>query len=260
MGSVGRALMWHEFFERSRDRWVLVASGLFALLACGVSLYGSGAGENAPALIGPSLVTLASLFVPLVALVLGHDAVVGEHERNTLGLLLSLPLGRGELVLGKFAGRLLALTLAIMLGLGLPMLFTGTFSAALLGHTLLLGAAFLSVGMLLSVLTRNQVTAASMAISLWFILVFFYDMGLLGLLVLSDGSVSNTLISWLVQLNPAGLFRIQMMTFYAGTEVLANLGLTTGLPSMLIGSSIWTAWIVGPALLGGLLLRRGRFI
>jgi Cu-processing system permease protein len=94
MGRVARALVWHEFSERARDRWVLVISILFALLASGVGLYGRGAEAEVAKLAGPSLVTLASLLVPLVALVLSHDAIVGEQERNTLGLLLSLPVSR----------------------------------------------------------------------------------------------------------------------------------------------------------------------
>ena len=96
MGRVGRALIWHELLERTRDRWVLVISVLFALLASGVGLYGRSAEADVAKLTGPSLVTLASLLVPLVALVLSHDAIVGERERNTLGLLLSLPVGRFE--------------------------------------------------------------------------------------------------------------------------------------------------------------------
>ena len=43
MGRVGRALIWHEFLERTRDRWVLVISLLFALLAAAVGLYGRSA-------------------------------------------------------------------------------------------------------------------------------------------------------------------------------------------------------------------------
>ena len=32
MGRVGRALVWHELLERTRDRWVVVISILFACL------------------------------------------------------------------------------------------------------------------------------------------------------------------------------------------------------------------------------------
>jgi Cu-processing system permease protein len=120
MGRVFRALVLHELLERTRDRWVLVISVLFALLATGVGLYGRSAEADAAALTGPSLVTLTGLLVPLVALVLGHDAIVGERERNTLGLLLSLPVSRPGVVLAKYLGRLIALCGAIALGLARP--------------------------------------------------------------------------------------------------------------------------------------------
>ena len=87
MGRVGRALVLHELLERTRDRWVLVISALFALLATGVSLYGRSAEVEVAKLTGPSLVTLTALLVPLVAMVLSHDAIVGERERNTLDLI-----------------------------------------------------------------------------------------------------------------------------------------------------------------------------
>ena len=264
MGRVARALMWHELLERTRDRWVLVISALFTLLALGVSLYGRSSEQASPALIGPSLMTLASLFVPLVALILGHDAVVGERERNTLGLLLSMPLGKGELVLAKLSGRFLALTGAITLGLGLPMLFTPVGTAAvlarLLPETLLLGAAFLSLGILISTMARHQITAASMGISLWFLFVFFYDLGLLGLLVATDGAISGEWVARLVQLNPAGLFRVRMMAGLTGEETLAGLGIEVGLPGLLEALTLWAFWIGVPLLLSGLILYKRRAI
>jgi len=262
MRRVARALAWHELLERTRDRWVLVISALFALLAMGIGLYGRGLGEDAAgALTGPSLVTLAGLFVPLVALILGHDAVVGERERNTLGLLFSLPVTKAEVVLAKFSGRLVALVCAVTIGLSAALLINqqgGRFLLAMTGQTLLLGAAFLSIGILISTLFQRQVTAVSVVVCVWFLLVFFYDLSLLGLLVISDGALSQELVGGLVLSNPAGLFRVQMLAWFAGEEVLANLGLGVGLPGELIAGLIWTGWICLPLLASILLLNRAR--
>lgn len=260
MGRVGRALIVHELLERTRDRWVLVISVLFALLASAVSLYGRQAEAEVARLTGPSLVTLASLFVPLVAMVLSHDAIVGERERNTLGLLLSLPVGRIEVVLAKFVGRALALTLAVLLGLGAAMLVADEAGAAslvaLMGPTLLLGVAFLSLGMLISGCTRRQVTAASAVVVVWFCLVFFFDLGLLGLLVISDGAVSQGAIAGLLVANPAGLYRLAMMQTFAGPDVLRDLGMTAALPGAGVVALVWAAWAVLPSLLAGVMLAR----
>ncbi len=259
MGRVGRALIWHEFVERARDRWVLVVSMLFALLALGVGLYGSGAETDAARLTGPSLVTLASMLVPLVALVLSHDAIVGERERNTLGLLLSLPVGRHEVVFAKFIGRSLALTLAIGLGLGTAIAVSESGSSralmALVGPTLLLGLAFLSIGLLISTCTRQRATATSAVVVVWFLLVFFYDLGILGLLIATDGGLSQSLVGGLVVANPAGLYRVQMMEAFAGPDFLEEMGIREGLPGGGAVAFLWGAWLILPATLSGLLLR-----
>jgi Cu-processing system permease protein len=260
MSRVGFALAVHELSERIRDRWVLVISALFALLASGVSLYGRIAEADVAALTGPSLVTLTALLVPLVAMVLSHDAIVGERDRNTLGLLLSLPVSRIEVVAAKYVGRSLALALAVVVGLGAAMAVSGPAGVrtllALMGPTLLLGLSFLSLGMLISACTRRQVTAASVVVVAWFLLVFFYDLALLGILVISDGAVSQQVISSLVVANPAGLFRVQMMQAFAGPELLRNLGMTTALPGFAALCLLWGAWLLLPCAVSGLLLTR----
>lgn len=259
---VAFALVWHELLERTRDRWVLVISVLFALLASAVSLYGKGADASAQALTGPSLVTLASLLVPLVAVVLGHDAIVGERERNTLGLILSLPVRKIQVVTAKFLGRLLALCGAVGFGLGAAILVAEPAQqgvlAQLIAPAMLLGAAFLSVGVLVSAAVTRQVTATSLVVAIWFLFVFFYDLGLLGLMVVTDGQVSQDTIAWATYANPAGLFRVEMMERFAGPEVLENLGMTVALPGAGVSTLLWSAWIAAPLALSGLLLWRRR--
>lgn len=264
MGRVGRALVLHELIERLRDRWVGVISVLFALLAVAVGLYGRNAGAEVSKLTGPSLVTLASLLVPLVALVLSHDAIVGERERNTLGLLLSLPVGRFEVVFAKMIGRGLALAASVALGLGAAMLASdpaGTRTLlALMGPTLLLGLAFLSIGLLISTVARRQVTAASIVVVVWFGLVFFYDLGVLGLLVLTEGGLSQEFVSALVVGNPAGLYRVEMMVAFSGPDVLGDLGLESGLPGVATVWALWAGWLVIPVLASGALLARRKVV
>lgn len=264
LGRVARALLRQEFFERLRDRWVVTVSIVFALLATAVSLYGRSAEGNAAGLAGPSLVTLASLLVPLVALILSHDAIVGERDRNTLGLLLSLPVSRIGVVLAKYLGRAAALALAVVLGLGAAALATDAGQQgvlfSLIGPTLLLGLSFLSVGMLISSLVSRPVTATALVVNVWFLLVFFFDLGILGLLVLTDGGISGQTVATLVTANPAGLYRLQMMEALAGPSVLANLGTTASLPSGTTTALVWIAWIIGPVLVSGLLLTQRKVV
>lgn len=261
MGRVARALMQAEITERLRDRWVIVVSVLFALLATGVSLYGSKVERaGAAQLTGASLVTLASLLVPLVALILGHDAIVGERERNTLGLLLSLPVRRVEVALAKFLGRLIALAVAIGVGLGLAIAFAASEQRGALARLIIpaleLGAAFLSLGVLLSALARRQITAASSAVALWFLLVIFYDLGLLALMVATDGAVGSRGVATLVIANPVGLFRLQMLAAFGSAGALGELGVSVPAPGSALAVISWLGWVLGPLALSALLLGR----
>ncbi len=262
MGQVARALVIHELVERLRDRWVIIISALFGLLAAGVSAYGSLEGQNAEVIIGPSLVTLSSLLVPLVAMSLGYDAIVGEREQNTLGLLLAMPVGRAEVVAAKFVGRSIALWIAICLGLGVAWCVVegGARSAvaALVMPTLLLGGAFLSAGMLISSLTRRQSTATSVVVVVWFISAFLYDLAIIGLLVWTDGNISSDTATTLVIVNPSGLYRLEMMMEFGSADTLQALSLDGSLMEPLTRALIWAAWIILPASLSGWSLHRAK--
>lgn len=261
MSRVGWALCLHELRERTRDRWVLVISALFALLASAVGLYGRSGGESS-GLTGPSIVTLAALFVPLVALALGYDAIVGERERNTLGLLLSLPVARAEVVVAKFAGRSVALSIAVLTGLGAAALTAGAGEAAtlvtLILPTMLLGLAFVSIGMLVSTLAPRQSVAASLVVVIWFLMVFFYDLGLLALLVVTDGAVPQQVVAGLVLANPAGLYRVTLLAALTGPDALSELGLVASLPGPTATAALWAAWVLGPVVISAATLSRGK--
>ena len=260
MGRVARALILHELLERTRDRWVLVTTLLFALLASGIAAYGRSAGDAAGVVTAPSLVTLAAFLVPLVALILGHDAIVGERERHTLGLLMSLPVSRWEVLVAKLLGRGVALALATSVGFGAAAIWlTPDQRPVVLGllvPSLLLGASFLSFGVLLSTVAQKVSTAASLAVVTWFLLILFYDLGLLTAMVATDGAISQQTVAWLVTLNPAGLYRTSLMAELLGTDALAELGLVVTLPGSRVRGLIWLAWIALPMVAGTALLSR----
>ena len=253
IGRVARALVWHEILERSRDRWILVLTLLFVLLSGGITLYGKAGDLSQGEVVGPSLVTLSSLLIPLVGLLLGFDAVVGERERRTLSLLLSMPLYRWELIAAKFIGRFVPLAFAILAGIfSAFFLLEDGYGSALLQlivPSLLLGASFLALGILISSFVLRQATASSLLITIWFLLVFFYDLGILGALVVSDGALSHSLCSGLVVANPVGLYRVGMIQRFGGDDFFAGFGMEAYIPGQAAGASIWVAWIAGSLLL-----------
>ena len=248
-----------EFWDRLRNRWILAVAGLFTVFALVIAYFGTAQG-GAIGFRGmdvtiTSLVSLVIYIVPLIALMLGYDAVVGESERGSLDLLLSQPLTRLELLIGKYCGLAGALTVStvagfgvvgilLSYGIGLPALARyGTFVLS----TLLLGFAFLSLAVLLSVIASNRVVASGLAIALWFLFVLVYDLVLLGLLVATSGQKFSGVFPVLLLLNPADIFRI--LNVYAMEEVRALYGLATVMPGQLA-----QPWILGVAMLAWILV------
>ena len=74
--------------------------------------------------------------------------------------------------------------------------------------TPLLGLAFLSLAVLLSVLTHERTRASGLAIATWFFFVLVFDLLLLGALVATGGSHGGAAMAYLLLLNPADVFRI----------------------------------------------------
>ena len=109
-----------EIHQAIRNRWVLAATLLLAGLALSLTFLGSAPTGNVGVrtldVVVVSLSSLTIFLVPLIALLISHDAIVGEMERGTMLLLLSYPVARWQVLLGKFLGHLAVLAFATCLG------------------------------------------------------------------------------------------------------------------------------------------------
>ena len=101
-----RVIATKEFRDRIRNRWVLAVAVIFALFALAIAYFGASqqgeVGFRSVDVTVASLVSLVIYLVPLIALILGYDAIVGEKERGSLELMLSMPITRFEILLGKY--------------------------------------------------------------------------------------------------------------------------------------------------------------
>jgi len=256
------AMARKELRDRLRNRWVLAVALVFAAFSV-VIAYAGGAQQGTVGLRSieftiASLVSLVIYLVPLIALLLGFDAIVGERERGSLDLLLALPITRAELLLGKYLGLAAALALAMLTGLALVGgVLWRQFGAAGLYHyggfvlsALLMGLAFLSLAVALSVIARDRTRASGAAIALWFLFVLVFDLVLLGALVATGGRYGGAAFPYLLLLNPADVFRV--LNVFSLEDVSSLYGLTSLLPPAL--ASPWVmggamgAWIAAPLL------------
>jgi Cu-processing system permease protein len=257
------AIAMQEVRAGLRNRWVLATTLLMASLALSLALLGSaptGAVKADPlAVVVVSLASLTIFLVPLIALLLSFDAIVGEHERGTLMLLLAYPVARWQVVVGKVAGQVAILAVATVLGYGAAaaaLWAKGGVGAAawqafgaMVGTSVMLGASFVAMGCLASALVRERATAAGLAVGAWLFFVIVYDTALLGVLVADQGrTVGKAALDALLLLNPADAYRLFNMTASESVSVysgMAGPGDPAALPAPLF-LAVLAAWIAVP--------------
>ena len=268
------AIAGQEIRDGYRNKWIIAMTLLLAGFALTLTLLGSAptgtVGTNSLLVTVVSLSSLTIFLIPLIALMLSYDAVIGEVERGTLLLLLSYPLARWHAIGGKFLGHLSVLAFATVVGYGSAgavLVFQGVdadnanwFSfAAVIGSSVLLGAAFLAIGYLISTIVKERATAAGIAVAVWLLFVLIYDMALLGLLVADGGNgIGETVFNALLLANPTDAYRLFNL---AGFEGMATFTGTIGLsanaefsPLSLLG--VQFGWIIVPLGLATWLFQR----
>ncbi|HLR30108.1 MAG TPA: ABC transporter permease subunit [Paenalcaligenes sp.] len=256
-----------------RNRLVIATTVVLGALALSLVLLGSAptgsVKVDALAVVVVSLTSLTIFLVPLIALLLSFDTIVGEHERGTLMLLLSYPISRWQVIVGKVLGQTAILAIATLIGYGcagVALWLQGDFVASsidafayLLLTSVLLGAAFISIGCLASALVRERATAAGLAVGVWLFFVLIYDTAVLGLLVADQGqTIGQRALDVLLLLNPTDAFRLFNMTATESVSVysgMAGPGDSSALPHGVFLLAL-IAWIIVPLILAIIAFRR----
>ena len=271
-------LLWtlalKELRDGLRNRWIAAAIILLGALALALSLLGSApTGSVRVSDLDITVISLASLsvyLIPLIALMLSFDALVGEFERGTMMLLLTYPVSRWQVIMGKFLGHVLILFIAIFAGYGgaflIMILFTGGGTEGwqaygmMMFSSLILGAVFIALGYLVSVLVKERATAAGMAIGLWLVFVVLYDLLLFGALLLDKEQViGQQLFSMLMLISPTDSYRIFNLSMFEGVSQaagIAGIASEAGMSSSLL-ISVMLLWVIVP-LIGTLLVFQRR--
>ncbi|HTM01851.1 MAG TPA: ABC transporter permease subunit [Candidatus Omnitrophota bacterium] len=245
------AVIAREEYRRALEtRWLFAFTALFAALVLGVSFFGlvqSGeVGFQGFSRVTLSLLNLVLFTVPLTGLVLGVGSVSGSAE--TLPLLLAQPVGRGEVLAGKYLGLTAALGAAQAIGFGAGGLIVALQAgpdqirgfAALTAVSLLLGSLSLAAALALASILADRVKALAAAVFLWLLLVIAYDLAVLGATALLRGVPLQSVLFPALLLNPVDLARV-LVTLAVGSGAL--FGPTSAVLVKLLGGG-------GGALLG----------
>ena len=242
-----------ELRDSLRNRWLWLYTIAFAGLALALSSVGmAGAGYGGFAGFGrtaASLINAVLLFVPLIGLSVGAGTIAHERERGTLTYLLAQPVTRAEVIVGKYVGAALAMGVALGLGFGVAGMALATRGTVnpevylrLVGLSLLLALASLSLGVLISTLSKRAAMATGAAMVLWLALVFLGDLALMGAVLALKVNVQTLL--GLTLLNPLQVFKVAAI--YGLQSSLETLG-----PAGLFAVRTLGAWLM-PILVGWL--------
>jgi len=232
----------------------------------------------------PSFASLLGFLIPLMAIGLGFDAINGEYSRRTMSRLLSQPIYRDALLLGKFLAGLATLAISLLclwlLVIGVGLLALGVppggeevaRSLLFLATALAYAGVWLAVSMLFSVLFRSAATSALVSLGLWLFLAMLWPLlssALAQAIAPPDlasqllGQPSLATLQWqdaLQRLSPSELFNesiiaiLSPMTRAVGPIFLDQLqGAVMGAP-LALGQSLQIVWPQAVGLLAGVIL------
>ena len=126
---------------------------------------------------------LFMLLIPFIGISFGIDSINGERTSGNLSRLLSQPIYRDAVINGKFLAGLIAMSILIVsivmliAGMGLRMIGVPPTAEEILRIftfifvSIIYGAFWMSIAVLLSVLFRNTTTSLLISVVLW---VFFF--------------------------------------------------------------------------------------
>ncbi|MEH6627282.1 MAG: ABC transporter permease subunit [Motiliproteus sp.] len=258
-----------EFRDGLRNRWIVAITIIFAVLAIGLAYFGAAAaGRVGFTSLSTTIVSLASLavfIIPLIALMLAYDSVVGEDENGTLLLLLTYPLSRWQLLLGKMTGHAAIMAFSTLVGFGSAALIMGLFAdntswselisafSLFILSAILLGWVFIAFAYIISALVTEKSKAAGLALVVWFLFVLVFDLGLLGMLVGTQGNVNAELFPYLLLLNPTDIFRLVNISYFASENITGLMAIAQHVQftttTLLLGMVAWLSLSVATALL-----------
>ncbi|MDH3628995.1 MAG: ABC transporter permease [Acidobacteriota bacterium] len=271
-----RSAVWlicrQEFTLNRRNRWVLSFALLFAVLTLVLAYFGmvtSGyAGFQDFTRTAASIVNLGGFLIPLFAMLLGVFSFITNH--GYFEILITQPVPRWKVLLGRYLGLLLTIVGASLLGFGLPgaviALAIGVAGAqsylAVVAYSILLAMVFTGLSVLISLIAQRRQIALGLALGTWVFFELVYGMLMLGTTLYLSPAVLKTVLPLGLMGNPVDIVRVLSLLQVGGDHLYGPAGATL---MKLTGSSVATTgigllgllvWVVVPLVLSMRILSR----
>jgi Cu-processing system permease protein len=262
MKSAVMMICWQEFTLNRRNRWVVSFALLFATLTVLLAYFGmvtSGySGFQDFTRTSASIINLGGFLIPLFALLLGVFSFI--TNQGYFEILVTQPISRSKVLLGRYLGLLLTILAASLLGFGLP----GALIALVIGvvgaqsyllvvvYSMMLAMVFTGLSVLISLLARRRQIALGMALGVWVFYELVYGMLMLGTTLYLAPTVLKTVLLAGLMGNPVDIVRVLSLLQIGGPHLYGPAGATlvklTGSAGMatLYGVLGLLVWVVAP--------------
>ena len=236
---------------------VLIAYTLF-LLAISFALCGLET-DGAKSIV--SLLSVVLIIVPLISIIFSTTYFYNSYE--FIELLVAQPLSRNTILLGEFMGVALSMSVAFLIGIGIPVLIyaSNATGVILLLAGISLTLAFTSIAFFSSVAMRDKAKGIGMSLLLWFYFSVIYDAIVLAILFSFNDYPLDKAVIALASLNPIDMARIMVLM---KLDISALMGFTGAVYKQFFGSSfglfyttsMMLVWMIVPLIIAIRIFRK----
>lgn len=264
-----QAVARKDFQDASRSYLLWGLTAFFVFVVTVVSLALGYFAENPTSSDVFGLVHLAFQYlVPLIAISIAHNAIVGEHESGSLKILLSLPHSRDDVIVGKVVGRTGAIVGPLVAGMAIPalgMILVGVRFEAVdfllyLLFTVMFAVSFVGISVGASALFTTRFRTIVSLFGFYFvfdILWYVINQGSVFVLIL----VAQKWPSWMPLsaqetlkvfklISPIGDFDVLKIALYNDALLKQGVQNAPGLQEQVAAVLMLLFWTVGPLALG----------
>ncbi len=235
-------LATYVLYDVLRNKILLIYTILLLFISVGLFQMEE---NNNKAMLG--VLSIILIVIPLVSLVFTTIHFYNSYE--FMELLLTQPQSRSKVFYSEFLGVSIALLVAFIIGIGIPvLLYTfSVLSVYLLLSGVVLSLIFCSIGFLISTISRDKAKGIGIALMVWFYFALIYDGVLMIVLFLFSDYPTEKLTFLFSALNPIDLSRVFVMLKmdigalmgYTGAIYKAFLGKNTGILFSITLNAIW---------------------
>lgn len=198
-----------------------------------------------------SLLNIVLLVSPLLSLIFSTIYFYNSYE--FIELLSAQPIQRKTILYSQYWGLCISLIVALVIGLGIPLLIfaPGKAALSLLLVSCGLTMAFVSLALLAALLTRDKARGIGLSLLMWFYFTFIYDAIMLMIMFAYIDYPMETITLTLISLNPIDLARVIVLLQLDVSALMGYTGamlqelFSTG-KGVLLASGVMLLWILAP--------------